>query len=206
MKNIMREFIYINENSLSDEICDKIVEYFESNPEKQYEGALGITLSQETVIEKSIKRTIDFDLKENTFNPNEKNIFHNLVKEIKWNLNEYYKKLDPDNNIFFFDLIHKNISILGFLIHKYIKNEGVFSYHNDFTIDEKNNKYRLMNFIWYLNDVDEGGETEFFGNYKIKPKKGKFVIFPSEIFFPHTGKVPISNDKYVISGWLYIDI
>jgi len=59
--------------------------------------------------------------------------------------------------------------------------------------------------LWYLNDVECGGETEFFGNYTIKPEAGKLVFFPSEWFFPHSGKKPVSNNKYVIAGWLYID-
>ena len=85
-----------------------------------------------------------------------------------------------------------------------ILNIGKFTYHNDLSIDTYG--YRLVNYLWYLNDVEEGGETEFFGNYKIKPEKGKLVFFPSEWFFPHTGKIPISNDKYVIAGWMYVDI
>jgi hypothetical protein len=58
--------------------------------------------------------------------------------------------------------------------------------------------------MWYLNDVNEGGETLFFEKYSIKPQKGKIVIFPAEWFFQHKGKIPISNDKYIITGWIYI--
>ena len=67
-------------------------------------------------------------------------------------------------------------------------------------------KYRLINFIWYLNDVEEGGETEFFGNYRIKPTQGKIVFFPSEWFYPHQGKTPLSNNKYILTGWLHTDV
>jgi hypothetical protein len=59
--------------------------------------------------------------------------------------------------------------------------------------------------MWYLNDVHEGGETEFFGSYLIKAEIGKMIIFPSDWMFPHCGKTPISNDKYVLTGWLYVD-
>jgi hypothetical protein len=57
--------------------------------------------------------------------------------------------------------------------------------------------------MWYLNDVEEGGETEFFGNYKIKPETGKFVLFPATWTYPHAALVPRSGDKYIITGWFY---
>ena len=65
-------------------------------------------------------------------------------------------------------------------------------------------KTSYLTYIWYLNDVIEGGETEFFGNYKIKPEVGKLVLFPACWSFPHCGLMPISSNKYIITGWLYL--
>ena len=62
---------------------------------------------------------------------------------------------------------------------------------------------RKLTFLWYINDVEEGGETEFFGNHKIKPEAGKLILFPASWTFPHCGKMPISDDKYIITGWLW---
>jgi hypothetical protein len=62
---------------------------------------------------------------------------------------------------------------------------------------------RLLTFIWYLNDVTDGGETEFI-NGKIKPKTGKLLIFPSSWNYYHKGNMPLSNDKYIITGWIGI--
>ena len=57
----------------------------------------------------------------------------------------------------------------------------------------------------YLNDVDEGGETAFFHqDLKIKPEKGKMVIFPPYFTHMHKGMCPISNDKYICN--IYIGI
>ena len=92
----------------------------------------------------------------------------------------------------------------GHQIQKYIKNEGHYKkYHNDFSILSDSNYYRVLTYIIYLNTVDEGGETVFFGNYKIKPTAGSIVIFPAAWTHPHCGKVPVSDDKYIITGWLY---
>lgn len=205
----MREFIYIKENSLDPEFCDKVIEYFNNHEEEQYDGVLSSTLGNEETTEKNKKDTIDLNNTISNVSPNSEwfPIQRVLINEVKTNINEYFKKLDPENNIFFFDKNFKNrIYLETLLMHKYKKNEGKFSYHNDFLYLPKKRKYRIFNFMWYLNDVTEGGETEFFGSYKIKPEKGKMVIFPSEWFFPHTGKIPISDDKYIVTGWIYNNI
>jgi hypothetical protein len=59
----------------------------------------------------------------------------------------------------------------------------------------------------YLNDVDEGGETEFESDennlFTVKPKCGRIVVFPPMWTFPHRGKKPISNPKYILSTYLH---
>ena len=63
---------------------------------------------------------------------------------------------------------------------------------------------RFLAFFWYLNDVEEGGETEFFNiGLKVKPKAGKLVMFPPLWLFPHKGNKPISNEKYLLSSYLH---
>ena len=55
----------------------------------------------------------------------------------------------------------------------------------------------------YLNDVKEGGETEFYHqNLKVPPTQGSLVIFPAYFTHLHKGHVPISNDKYILNLWL----
>ena len=62
---------------------------------------------------------------------------------------------------------------------------------------------RFLIFYWYLNDVDEGGETLFDNlNYEVKPKAGRLVMFPPYWMYPHTGRRPISNSKYLLSSQL----
>jgi prolyl 4-hydroxylase len=51
----------------------------------------------------------------------------------------------------------------------------------------------------YLNDVAEGGETEFpLQGDKIKPEAGKVAIFPSFFSFVHQSNTAISASKYVL--------
>ena len=57
----------------------------------------------------------------------------------------------------------------------------------------------------YLNDVKEGGETEFlYHSKRIKAEKGKIIIFPTDFMHTHRGNPPISNSKYILTGWFSI--
>ena len=53
----------------------------------------------------------------------------------------------------------------------------------------------------YLNDVEEGGETEFlYQKRKFKPEKGTVMVWPGAYTHLHRGNPPMS-DKYIATGW-----
>lgn len=63
---------------------------------------------------------------------------------------------------------------------------------------------RAMVWMLYLNNVYEGGETEFLDQQKkYIPKAGDFLMWPAGITHPHRGNPPYSNDKYILTGWLH---
>jgi len=62
---------------------------------------------------------------------------------------------------------------------------------------------RLLTYILYLNDVEEGGETELlYYSKRFKPTKGTLLLFPAGYTHTHRGNPPLSNDKYVVTGWV----
>ena len=62
---------------------------------------------------------------------------------------------------------------------------------------------RLLAYTIYLNDVEEGGETEFlYYPKRIKAKKGTLCLFPCGFTHTHRGNPPISNIKYIATGWI----
>jgi hypothetical protein len=64
---------------------------------------------------------------------------------------------------------------------------------------------RLLAYTLYLNDVDEGGETEFLYYHKrLKPKAGTLAIWPAGFAHTHRGNPPLSNEKYIITGWVEV--
>ena len=63
--------------------------------------------------------------------------------------------------------------------------------------------HRVVLYMYYLNDVSEGGETEFFyQDRKISPNKGTMVIAPAGFTHSHKGNMPISDDKYIATSWI----
>jgi hypothetical protein len=178
----MEKFIYIN-NSLTEPICNEIVEKFECNCNN-----------------KQLLK-INFDI---SYDHEWSNIKNTLINEIDKHINIYYENLD--NNIFFFNNVHHNKTMNHFVIKKFNKNTCYSNFHNDCCIDLDNKKSRVLSFIFFLNTIDDGGEIDFFGYHKIKPEKGNIIIFPSEWFFPYSENVSISDDKYIIKGSIYIDI
>lgn len=66
--------------------------------------------------------------------------------------------------------------------------------------------HRTLLFMFYLNDVAEGGETEFYyQNKAIRPKAGRMVIAPAYFTHTHRGCVPKSNDKYILTSWILLN-
>ena len=65
--------------------------------------------------------------------------------------------------------------------------------------------YNLRYGVWtiYLNDIEEGGETEFlYQSIRIKPKAGSINIFPPYYTHTHRGNPPLKETKYILTGWV----
>ena len=71
----------------------------------------------------------------------------------------------------------------------------------------ENNGYTMLRdrhlaYMTYLNDIDEGGGTEFLHQKLVSPaKKGLTLIWPAEWTHYHRGVVANNNTKYIITGW-----
>jgi hypothetical protein len=66
--------------------------------------------------------------------------------------------------------------------------------------------HRTLLFMYYLNDVEEGGHTEFFYQQRaIQPKAGRMVIAPAYFTHTHRGCVPVSGDKYILTSWILLN-
>lgn len=62
---------------------------------------------------------------------------------------------------------------------------------------------RYLVFLWYLNDVDDAGETCFPGlDLCIAPRAGRLLMFPPYWLYSHQGLPSPSADKYILSTYL----
>lgn len=62
---------------------------------------------------------------------------------------------------------------------------------------------RYLVFLWYLNDVDSGGETRFpHLDVDIAPRVGRLLMFPPYWMYQHQGLPSPSADKYILSTYL----
>ena len=63
--------------------------------------------------------------------------------------------------------------------------------------------HRMVAVLWYLNDVETGGET-YFGplDYRVEARCGRLLMFPPTWMYPHAGMVPRSNAKYIVGTYL----
>ena len=85
-------------------------------------------------------------------------------------------------------------------IKRYRTGIGNFLDHVD--VGDSISARRFLVFFVYLNDVTEGGETEFPTlDLTISPVCGTILVFPSLWTFLHRGNVPISNDKYILGSY-----
>lgn len=62
---------------------------------------------------------------------------------------------------------------------------------------------RILAFILYLNDVTQGGETEFLHQHmRVAPVAGRLLIFPAFFTHLHRGNPPLTGTKYIVTGWV----
>ena len=67
----------------------------------------------------------------------------------------------------------------------------------------RRNSGRIAVFTLYLNDIEDGGETEFlYQGLRVKPEQGALVIWPTGYTHTHRGNPPLKDTKYIVTGWV----
>jgi hypothetical protein len=86
-------------------------------------------------------------------------------------------------------------------IKKY-ENTGNDAFDTHVDVKSLDTSRRYLSFLWYLNDVEVGGET-MFKDLTLHPKRGTLVMFPPMWMYPHNGQPPVSGSKYIMSTYLH---
>jgi len=178
-------FIFEQKNALPGPLCDDMIERFEAHTDEQYQGRIGQTVSQDS----SIKKTTDLVV---SGKEHWKDVDNNLFRSMGIAIKEFRKAYPYFKGPF---------KDMGYAIQRY--NPGEF-YHWHIDGGSHDFSQRQLVALWYLNDVPgPGGETEFlFQDIKIKPEKGKLVLFPP--FWTHEHRAVTLNEgvKYIATTWI----
>lgn len=177
--------------NINDEnICKNIIDFFEKNNDLQTKGQTSSGVNEE------VKKSTDI-----TINPND------LKKEGYSAFNDYFKNLnecfmDYKEQYPFLNTFLKKVHIGHFNVQKYLVGDHFARLHSERT--SLNSLHRIFAWMTYLNDVDDGGTTDFdYYKIKIKPETGKTLIWPAEWTHAHTGSILKSGSKYIITGWMH---
>ena len=177
-------------NLENNKLCNEITNFFENNKNLQKPGVSGMGKNLK------IKKTTDIYIYPDNL---KKPKFQILQKYI----NELHKCfLDYQNQWTFLKSMLKTVYVPGFNIQKYSPGGHYASVHSERTSLET--LHRLFAWMTYLNNVDDGGQTNF-SHYgiKIKPEIGKTLIWPAEWTHAHAGEILKSGTKYIVTGWIH---
>ena len=87
-------------------------------------------------------------------------------------------------------------------MHRYNPNKHYYKEHIDSI--EYYSAQRMLVMLYYLNTVEEGGETKFATiDTAVKPVKGRLAIAPTWFGYPHSAEIPITESKYMIKTFVH---
>ena len=182
-ETFIKEFNF-SEDDMS--ICDGLIEYHNNNMEYKNMGkSIGAN-----EMKKSTDVTV-FPASQNPFVLMYKKLLFGYVKEYNASYDNPLAELTIAD---------------GFNIQHYKPGEGYLNWHSERSIHLTHQ--RALTFMTYLNDVEDGGGTEFkYQGLRHNAKKGKTLIWPSDFTHTHRGQKSETQEKYITTGWFnHVDV
>jgi prolyl 4-hydroxylase len=181
----LRSYVYWVDNALAPDFCDKMVESFHQLSRFHVVSGRShrAALEQSAWTELNVAAHAD---------PAFKGFFYTLIER---HFHEYNARLPLSVKV------PLRARMEDLRIKRYrVGGDEKFQPHFD-SVDEKANRYLVL--LWYLNDVEVGGETEFCDlGIRVAARKGRLLMFPPYWMFQHAGLAPVSGDKYIVSTYL----
>ena len=185
----MNDFIEIYENSASQELCDKLVNWFDFCSDNNF------TINNMNC---ALPPTVRSD--ESLLIPNSTVSSYSAPGEL---IQAYWDVLHKSLKDYLekYDINDMNLSCHLFKLHKVKEGQGyhIWHYENDHTAQGDK---RVLAWMTYLRVPEEGGETEFLKqSRRIEPVVGRTLIWPAYFTHLHRGNPPLKGEKYYVTGW-----
>jgi hypothetical protein len=192
----IENFIAIYDNYILPEECDKAIELYEN--ENKFNNTINrINFEKASILNKQDKQFFATSGNLDVWWENLKPIIFNF--DIAW---KHYLKNTGASDSYGMGLDDFKYTCLK--IQKTLPTEGFHIWHVEHG-KGFDNEARAFVFSIYLNDVEEGGETEFLHfSKRVKPKKGRIVIWPAAFPYIHRGNSPLSGEKYILTSWMML--
>tara|TARA_R100001443_G_scaffold87472_1_gene93968 strand:- start:165 stop:797 length:633 start_codon:yes stop_codon:yes gene_type:complete len=176
------------DNFVSPELCKKLINIFEKEKDsKAYDRYNSEKMA------KGIKDDLAISFSKSNNWPDE---IEEVCKILRDALSIYDQKTGYANFCGIIDLHFTTIKI-----QKTIPGGGYHVWHTERSHRDLSCKRALV-WTMYLNDIKEGGETEFLmQKQRIKAKTGRVCIFPADYPYVHRGNPPLQKDKYILTSW-----
>jgi hypothetical protein len=179
---------FILQDNIEPSICDDLIKFYNGFETKNIGKS-----TKDSIVNLNIKSCEEVYLSLNYINVP---IIKKYLDALQVVCNKYIETYEYCVKGSRFDIVEQ------FNIQHYKPQEAYFSFHCERSTKEQPFSSRHLVWMTYLNDVDDAGETEFYyQELKIKPQKGKTVIFPADWTHTHRGIASPSQDKYIITGW-----
>jgi hypothetical protein len=191
----MSNYIYVGDDVLDPALCDRFIEIFTSNQDlhQSFNGNPGFTQLNygESVRHSKL-------IQEYMLNAFEVKNLHNTMVQTAIQVYKRYMELHSE-----LDYLPRPFKMEDLRI-KHYRGNGMdrFNMHIDTASANTANRYLAM--FWYLNDVEEGGHTNFpVQNMSIQPRRGRVVVFPPFWTHPHEGLPVTKGEKYLMSTYMH---
>lgn len=188
-------FIGVFENAIEDNWCDEVIQWY-NKIESHHPEQIFNRQDHEDANPRFKKNNYVF-LNENFDKGNAKNLNEHLDNILSNQIIPHYHQKYP-----FINRELEEYRLYGFKVQKTKPEEGYHIWH--YETDCTNCEERFLTYMVYLNDIEEGGETEFlYQRTRLKPQKGTIVLFPTYYTHVHRGNPPLKGIKYAITGWMF---
>jgi hypothetical protein len=188
----INNFIGVYDNYIIPEECNKAIKLFED--QDKFNNTLNrLDFEQSPVTQKQDQQYFA--------NPKNISVWWEELKSLVINFdmawNHYIKNTGADT-------AYDSFLFTDMKIQKTLPTEGYHVWHIEHG-KGFSNEPRAFVFSVYLNDIKEGGETEFLHfSKRVQPKTGRIVIWPAGFPYLHRGNPPLAGEKYILTSWMML--